>query len=153
MENTTTKAFGDGFKAETKGIRDAACLGDAIQLAGTSMDVSYTAIGYSDLDAIVKLDPPRGKKSRCAVLLVDKIVDKTIEIQKAEYVEPDEAKGAVSCFQKLRQVCKQVKQTTTTGTAKRKRAESSAFPISPKDVKKCRNLKTMPTDASIESDD
>ena len=75
LQATTTQAFGDGFKAETKGIRDVAFIGDASQLADASLkgdaeslEVFYRAIGFSNLDGIVKLDPPRGKKSRFAVL-------------------------------------------------------------------------------------
>ena len=48
VENTTTVAFGDGYKAETKGIRDAAFIGDASQIAANSPEVSYRAIGYSN---------------------------------------------------------------------------------------------------------
>ena len=147
VEKTKTVPFGSGFKAETKGIRDAAATGDASQLA------SYSAVGFGDLDTIVRLDPPRGiKRSRFAVLVVDKIEDNTIQMLKAEYVEPDDAQGAVTCFRSLRQVCKNIKQTTTSGSAKRTRAESTNFPTSPKDMKKCRTLKAMPTDTSIECD-
>lgn len=98
----------------------------------------------------MKLDPPRGKKSRFAVLLVDKIDDVTVEMQKAEFVEPEDAVGAVKCFQRLRQVCKQIKQITPSGSAKRTRSESNSFVASPMDLKKCRSLKAVPTDASID---
>ena len=158
LHATTTQAFGDGFKAETKGIRDVAFIGDASQLADASStgdaesgEVFYRAIGYSNLNGIVKLDPPRGKKSRFAVLLVDKIDDKTIEMQKAEFIEAADAAGAVDCFQRLRQVCKQIKQITPSGSAKRTRSESTSFVASPKDLKKCRSLKAVPTDASMDA--
>ena len=157
LQATTTQAFGDGFKAETKGIRDVAFIGDASQPADASLtgdaerpEVFYRAIGFSNLNGIVKLDPPRGKKSRFAVLLVDKIEDTTIEMQKAEFVEPEDAAGAVKCFQRLRQVCKEIKQIQPSGSAKRTRSESTSFVASPKDLKQCRTLKNMPTDASIE---
>ena len=104
------------------------------------------------MDGIVKLDPPRGKKSRFAVLLVDKIDDDmTIEMQKAEFIEPEDAAGAMACFQRLRQVCKQIKQDAPSGSAKRTRSESTNFVGSPMDLKKCRSLKAVPTDASIEA--
>ena len=158
LQATTTQPFGDGFKAETKGIRDVAFIGDASQLADASLtddtkrpEVFYTAIGYSKLNGIVKLNPPRGKKSRFAVLLVDKIDGMTIEMQKAEFVEPDDAAGAVKCFQRLRQVCKQIKQSQFSGSAKRTRSESTSFVGSPENLKKCRTLKAMPTDASIDA--
>jgi len=155
---TTTQASGDGFKAETQGIRDVAFIGDASQLAdvsstgdAASQEVFYRAVGFSNLNGIVKLDPPRGKKSRFAVLLVDKIDDMTIEMQKAEFVEPEDAAGAVKCFRRLRQVCKQIKQITPSGSAKRPRSESISFVATPKDLKKCRTLKVMPTDSSMDA--
>ena len=135
-----------------------AAIGDVSQLADSSLpnaagssEVFYRAIGFSNLNGIVKLDPPRGKKSRFAVLLVDKIDDRTIEMQKAEFVEPEDAAGAVKCFQRLRQVCKQIKQITSSGSAKRTRSESTSFVASPKDLKKCRTLRAVPTDASIDA--
>ena len=158
LQATTTQPFGDGFKAETKGIRDVAFIGDVSQLADASLtddtkrpEVFYTAIGYSKLNGIVKLNPPRGKKSRFAVLLVDKIDGMTIEMQKAEFVEPDDAAGAVKCFQRLRQVCKQIKQSQLSGYGKRTRSESTSFVGSPENLKKCRTLQAMPTDASIDA--
>ena len=99
----------------------------------------------------MKLDPPRGKKSRFAVLLVGKIDNMTIEMQKVEFIEPEDAAGAVECFQRLRQVCKQIKQMTPPGSAKRTRSESTNFVASPKDLKKCRTLKAMPTDDGIDA--
>ena len=158
LNATTTQASGDGFKAETQGIRDVAFIGDASQLAdvsstgdAASQEVFYRAVGFSNLNGIVKLDPPRGKKSRFAVLLVDKIDDMTIEMQKAEFVEPEDAAGAVKCFRRLRQVCKQIKQITPSGSAKRTRSESTSFVATPKDLKKCRTLKGMPTDVSMDA--
>ena len=97
----------------------------------------------------MKLDPPRGKKSRFAVLLVDKIDDMTVEMQKAEFVEPEDVAGAVKCFQRLRQVCKEIKQNTPSGSAKRSRSESASFVLSPKDLNKCRTLKAVPTSVRV----
>jgi hypothetical protein len=159
LQATTTQAFGDGFKAETKSIRDVAFIGDVSKLATSSStgdeestEVFYRAIGFSNLNGVVKLDPPRGKRSRFAVLLVDKIdEDMTIEMQKAEFVELPDAAGAVTCFQRLRQVCKQIKQITPAGSAKRTRSESASFVASPMDLKKCRTLMAVPTDASIDA--
>ena len=135
LQATTTHSFGDGFKAETQGIRDVSFIGDDSKLAAASStgdaestEVCYRAIGFSNLDGIVKLDPPRGKKSRFAVLLVDKIdEDTTVEMQKAELIEPEDVSAAMTCFRRLRQVCKQIKQPATSGSAKRTRSESSSF--------------------------
>ena len=158
LQATTTQAFGDGFKAETKGIRDVAFTGDASQLANASLtgdaesrEVLYRVIGFSNLNGIVKLDPPRGKKSRFAVILLDKIDDMTIEMQRAEFVEPEDVAGAVKCFQRLRQVCKQIKQIAPANSAKRTRSQSTKFVASPMDLKKCRTLKAVPTDASMDA--
>ena len=75
LQVTPTQAFCDGFKAETKGIRDVAAIGDVSQLADASLtdaagrsEIFYSALGFSNLNGVVKLDPPRGKKSRFAVL-------------------------------------------------------------------------------------
>ena len=107
---------------------------------------------FSKLNGIVKLDPPRGKKPRFAVLLVDKIDDDmTVKMQKTEFIEPEDAAGAVKCFQRLRQLCKQIKNNTPSGSAKRTRSESANFVTSPKDLKKCRTLQAVPTDASIDA--
>ena len=135
-----------------------AFIGEASQLANASLtggaesrEVFYRAIGFSNLNGIVKLDPPRGKRSRFAVLLVDKIDDMTVEMQKAEFVEPEDAAGAVKCFQRLRQACKQIKQIAPADTPKRTRSQSTNFVASPMDLKKCRTLKAVPTDASMDA--
>ena len=134
-------------------ISDASKLAAASSTGDTeSTEVFYRAVGFSNLDGIVKLDPPRGKKSRFAVLLVDKIDDDvTIEMQKAEFIEPEDSAGAVKCFQRLRQLCKQIKPSTPATSAKRTRSESASFVASPKDLKKCRTLKAVPTDKSIDA--
>ena len=80
-----------------------------------------------------------------------RIDDMTIEMQKAEFVEPEDAAATVKFFQRLRQVCKKIKQITPSGSAKRTRSESTSFVASPKDLKKCRTLKAVPTDASIDA--
>ena len=133
------------FIGDASKLADASSTGDA-----KNPEVFYRAIGFSNLNGIVKLDPPRGKKSRFAVLLVDKIDEMTSEMQKAEFVEPEDAAGAVNCFQRLRQLCKQTKQNTPSGSAKRTRSESASFVASPMDLKNCRTLKAVPTDSSIE---
>ena len=51
---------------------------------------------------MVRLDPPRGKQSRLAVLLIDKVEGKTLYMQKAEFIEPSDETGAIHCFTRLR---------------------------------------------------
>ena len=72
-------------------------------------------------------------------------------MQKVEFVEPEDAAGAVKCFQRLRQVCKQIKQIAPADTPKRTRSQSTNFVESPMDLKKCRTLKAVPTDASMDA--
>ena len=145
---TTPTPCGDGFKAETPDIRDVATLGLA---APSQIDVlrqkpGYTVVIFSGVNGIVKLDPPRGKKSRFAVLLVDRFKDRVLEMHEAEYVEQEDAQGAVECFQSLRQLCKMIRPVVS---AKRSHAESSNFVDSPANLKKCRSLRQMPTDGSL----
>lgn len=148
---TTTTSCGDGFKAETKDIRDVAhlSLATATEVDVVHQEPSYTIVGFSGLNGIVKLDPPRGKKSRFAVILLDKFESGVIEMQKAEYVEQEDAEGAVACFQRLRQLCKLIHPVAGT---KRTHAESERFVQSPVCMKKCRNLRSMPTDTSLFGD-
>ena len=157
---TTTEPCGDGFKTETTGIRDIAALGlpgsnsdDLVEFEpGKACDLlatepAFTIVGFSTLQGIIKLDPPRGKKSRFAVVLIDKFMDGTLEMQKAEFVEQDEAQGAVDCFRRLRKACKHIRPLAT---KKRTHTESANFVQSPENIKKCRTLRAMPTEGSLD---
>ena len=152
---TTTEACGDGFKTETTGIRDVAALGlhgSTSDQQGQPIDLlkpesTYTIVGFSTLQGIIKLDPPRGKKSRFAVVLIDKFNGGILEMQKTEFVEHDEAQGAVECFRRLRKLCKQIRPRAS---GKRTHAESANFIDSPENMKKCRSLRAMPTETSLD---
>ena len=147
---TQTTPCGDGFKAETPDVRDVAnvrFLAPESEIDILKDEVTYKVVSFSGLIGIVKLDPPRGKKSRFAVLLVNEFKDRVLEMHKAEYVEPEDAAGAVECFQRLRQLCKMIRPSAS---AKRSHAESSNFVQSPIDLKKCRTLKAVPTDGSLD---
>ena len=146
---TTTTPCGDGFKAETTDVRDVAFLGlDAPTEADiVRQEPSYTVVGFSGLNGIVKLDPPRAKKSRFAVILLDKFQGGVLEVHKAEYVEQEDAQGAVACFQRLRQLCKRIRPVAGT---KRSNAESNNFVASPVTMKKCGTLRQVPTDGSLD---
>ena len=142
VANTVTSACGDGFKAQTSDIRDVA---SGVKDSDADEKL-YTVVNFSALDGIVKLDPPRGKKSRLAVLLVTEFKDGVLSMHKAEYVEPDDADGAVACFRRLRQLCKMIRPSAST---KRGNAESGNFVESPMNIKKCKSLKGVPTDESL----
>ena len=152
---TATTPCGDGFMAKTTDLQDVAALQMPYDTAASQADAllhnesNYTVVGYSGLNGIIRLDPPRGKKSRFAVLLIDKVENGVFEMQKAEYVESEDAAGAVLCFQRLRKLCMQIRPT---GDSKRSHAESTAFLESPVSLKKCRSLKQMPTDCSLDAD-
>ena len=81
--------------------------------------------------------------------MIDKVANGVFEMQKAEYVESEDAAGAVLCCQRLRKLCKQIRPT---GGSKRSHAESTAFVESPVNLKKCRSLKEVPTDKSLVPD-
>ena len=119
--------------------------GKACDLLAT--EPAFTIVGFSTLQGIIKLDPPRGKKSRFAVVLIDKFMDGTLEMQKAEFVEHDEAQGAVDCFRRLRKACKHIRPLAT---KKRTHTESANFVQSPENIKKCRMLRAMPTEGSLD---
>ena len=80
---------------ETTGVRDAAA--------------KDLLVGYGSMDGLVKLDPPRSKKSRFAIIVVDSMEDTTIQMQAAEYIEHDESTEAIECFKPLRVLGKNVK--------------------------------------------
>ena len=68
-------------------------------------------------------------------------------MQKTEFVENDEAQGAVECFRRLRKLCKQIRPRAS---GKRTHAESAKFIESPENMKKCRSLRAMPTETSLD---
>jgi hypothetical protein len=146
---SVTAACGDGFKVTTENVRDIAFIGigdasDVTQLA----QQEYTVVGYSSIDGVVKLDPPRGKKSRFAVLVVDRIEGKTLHMQKAEYVEQSDAEGAIHCFSCLRALCQKI---LPPANMKRTHTHAADFSESPNNMKKCKTLRSIPTDESMDA--
>ena len=47
----------------------------------------FTFIGYGSMGEAVRLDPPRSKNSRIAVLLIQKVELKTLYMQQTKYTE------------------------------------------------------------------
>lgn len=135
---SNTTACGDGFKVVTEGVRDAA--------KEDSNATAYTIVGYGSIDGVVKLDPPRSKKSRYAIVVIDQMEGNTVQMQAAEYVEHADATQAIECFKRLRGLCRQIRAQ---GTQKRGHSHFADFCVSPMDMKKCKTLSAMPSDASL----
>ena len=55
-----------------------------------------------------KLDPPRGKSSRVAVVLISKADAEGFQVHKLEHIEPTDSDNAVACFRKLRHLCQKI---------------------------------------------
>ena len=89
------------------------------------------------MDEMVRLDPPRGKKSRLAALLIDKVEGKTLYMQKAEFIEPSDETGAIHCFTRLRTLCR---KTNPKPNGKRSQMHGSEFTEKPDTQKKCKAL-------------
>jgi hypothetical protein len=140
-----TESVGSGYKVTTTGIIDLANP-DAPQAE------PYTVTGYCGLDNVLdfKLDPPRGKAARAAVILITQKDSTGFQVQKLEYVEPDDTKNAIACFQKLRTLSKKVHPVSS---EKRSHSLGDLFVTSPADTKRCRTLRAAPTDASLQDDD
>ena len=126
----------------TMGVKDAAAKDPSAK--------TYTIVGYGSMDGLVKLDPPRGKMSRFAVVVVNQVEDTTIQMETAEFIEQDEAAEAIECFKRLRELCRQI---LPRGTQKRSHSMIDDFNVSPNSLKKCKTLSAMPSDASLPNGD
>ena len=95
-----------------------------------------------------RLDPPRGKNFRVAVVLFTKADEKEgLHIHKLEYIEPEQVKEAVLCMQKLRRLSKGVH---TVSTAKRSHSVALVHEgMSPCTTRRARTLQAVPTEASL----
>ena len=140
-----TVATGSGWKVTTAGITDIANTVEA-------ENQSYQVTGYcSQLDIMnFKLDPPRGKACRVAVvLLTGADAQGGFDVHKLELVEPESVKNAIACFRKLRFLTKKIAPEST---AKRTRAMENMFLSSPKDTKRCKTLHAVPSDVSLKEE-
>ena len=106
---------------------------------------SHTLVGYCSMDSLpgFRLDPPRGKNFRVAVVLFTKADKKEgLHIHKQEYIEPGQVKEAVLCMQKLHRLSKGVHTVST-----EKRSHSVALvneAMSPCTTQKARTLQAVP---------
>ena len=140
------KVGDDGYKVVTSDVKDVANPNGTID----EPIGSHTLVEYCSMDGLpgFRLDPPRGKNFRVAVVLFSKADEKEgLYIHKLEYVEPEQVKEAVLRMQKLRRLSKGVH---TVSTEKR----SHSIPLahegrSPCTTKKARTLQAAPTEASL----
>ena len=108
---------------------------------------SHNLVGYCSLGSLpgFRLDPPRGKTFRVALVLFTKADEKEgLHIHKMEYIEPDQVQQAVLCMQKLRRLSKGVH---TVSTEKRSHSLDPGLGIGV--AKKARTLQVAPSEASL----
>ena len=95
-----------------------------------------------------RLDPPRGKNFRVAVVIFTKADEKEgLHIHKLEYIEPEQVKEAVLCMQRLRRLSKGVHTVSTEKRSHSATLVNEAMP--PCTTKKARTLHAVPTEASL----
>jgi hypothetical protein len=138
---STPTAVGSGYKVTTSGIIDYAN-------PGALLSEAYTVAGFCGMNDMLdfKLDPPRGKSSRVAVILISGMDSEGFQVHKQEHVEPADSDNAVACFRKLRLLSTKI---NTKGTEKRSHSLGHQFVAKTTDVKRCRTLQAAPTDQSM----
>ena len=161
---STTERVGTGFRVVTSKVKDVAnptCTvsghADAEPTAGAATqraDPSYITVGYCTLNDLTgfRMDPPRGKAMRCALVLFTKKDEEGFHIHKLECIEPDQVENAIACLRKLRTLSKRVQPVALEGR-KEKRAHKlflEAAKRAPVEAKKARTLKEAPTDQELE---
>ena len=145
-KSKTEKVGDDGYKVVTSDVKDVANPDGTVD----NPIGSHTLVGYCSMDSLpgFRLDPPRGKTFRVAVVPFTKADEKEgLHIHKLEYIEPEQVKEAVLCMQKLRRLSKGVHTVST-----EKRSHSVALVnegMSPCTTKKARTLQAVPTEASL----
>eukprot|EP00812_Abedinium_dasypus_P013698 NODE_719_length_1393_cov_4.494768.p1 GENE.NODE_719_length_1393_cov_4.494768~~NODE_719_length_1393_cov_4.494768.p1 ORF type:complete len:317 (-),score=51.43 NODE_719_length_1393_cov_4.494768:62-1012(-) len=140
-QKSVTEAVGDGFKVTTADIKGRA--------NPTPSEAEHQTVGYCSLANLpgFRLDPPRGKATRCALAFISKMDCEGLHIHKLEYIEPDQVENAVLCMQKLRMLCKQIHPTALS-----KRSHAVAMGDSwaaTTHRQKARMLQSCPTEASL----
>ena len=102
---STTTNIGEGFQVSTSKIHDVAnplagasqpTSGDASSSAGASQ-LSYSVLGFCTLDHLsaFRLDPPRGKPTRCALCVISRREQDIFHILKLECFEPGQVTTAI----------------------------------------------------------
>jgi len=140
-QKSVTEAVGDGFKVITADIKDCA--------NPTPSTAEHKTVGYCSLANLsgFRLDPPRGKATRCALAFISKMDCEGLHIHKLEYIEPDQIENAVLCMQKLRMLCKQIRPTADGKRSHAVPMEDSWAATT--HIKKARVLESCPTAGSL----
>ena len=144
--NTKSKTdpIGDnGYKVVTASAKDI-----ANPAGNPSAPVGdHTLVGYCNMDTLpgFRLDPPRGKQFRVALVLITKADEEGFHIHKLEYIEQDQVNHAIACMQRLRRLNKQIHPA---GTEKR----SHNLTLTATGIKKARTLQSVPTNMSLPDD-
>ena len=115
-------------------------------------DRIYSTVGYCCMGDLAgyRLDPPRGKQLRCALVLCAKKDKEGFHIHKLQLIEPDQVDNAIQCLPKLRTLSKRVQPVPVN---KEKRAQAvflEAAKQAPQEPKKARTLQVAPTDQELE---
>ena len=141
--NTKSKTLpiGDnGYKVVTASAKDI-----ANPAGNPSAPVGdHTLVGYCNMDGLpgFRLDPPRGKQFRVALVLITKADEEGFHIHKLEYIEQDQVNHAITCMQRLRRLNKQIHPA-----GKEKRSHN--LTLTATGIKKARTLQSVPTNTSL----
>ena len=141
------ESFGTGYRVTTPGVMDLAFSpDDASQLVHDQN--SFNLVGYCGEEDVMnfRLDPPRGKSFRAAVVLVSRMKETELQIHKLEYVEPGDVDNAIQCFRKLRTLSSQIMPRNN---LKRSQVEMQQVSLETAHKKCCRSLQYCPTDTSL----
>jgi len=89
--------FGTGYKVTTSAVTDFASPND-------SNSKSYDVLGYCALEHLLdfRLDPPRGRHHRVALVLISKTDKDGFHVEKLDHVEPTDEPNAITYFRKMR---------------------------------------------------
>ena len=158
---SATEQCGIGFKVVTSKVKDIANPistvsghADAETTAGAASqraDSSYTIVGYCTLDDLpgFRLDPPRGRTMRCALVLFTKKDAEGFHIHKLEYIEPEQVDNAILCLQKLRTLSKKVQPNSLIQDGRAHEVFLEAKKRASGDAKRARTLQVAPTDQEL----
>ena len=158
---SATEQFGIGFKVVTSKVKDIANPistvsghADAETTAGAASqraDSSYTTVGYCTADDLLgfRLDPPRGRTMRCALVLFTKKDAEGFHIHKLEYIEPEQVDSAILCLQKLRTLSKKVQPNSLMQNGRAHEVFLEAKKRASGDAKRARTLQVAPTDQEL----
>lgn len=139
-KNSLTETVGTGFKVISS-VTDAA---NSSHHSG-----SHPAVGYCTLSSLpgFRMDPPRGKQMRYALLVCNKKDSDGLHIHKLDYVENSQIDAALQCFRKLRKVCTLIHTRPCEKRSHDYHLEKDG--TTPAKIKKARTLQAAPSAASL----